>query len=326
MPVASSILTIFGDGWQEFIDPIDVFKEIEHSKQNKMKISEALEKAGYGEDLEKRAEEGPEKEFDHDRIAVSQTRAGQEEEHSANIRSVQKSISGKWDERLFKAVNDSSYVPEIFKTLRSRILHPLNGEAIPKTILITSAIPREGKSFVAANLGISLAHGLDQHSLLVDCDLRKPAMAKMFGLDNSPGLVDYLRDGVALSKLIQKTPIAALSVLTSGIPPENPAELLGSSKMSALVEELSSRYDDRIIIFDSPPMLVAAESSVLAGQVDAMVLVVRQSTSGKAQIQKLIDIVGTERILGIVFNDQKINLLQKRIIKGYASNHGAYYD
>lgn len=318
-------MTIFGDGWQEFIDPIDVFKEIEHSKRNKMKISEALEKAGYSEDLEKRAEEGPEKEFDHDRIVVSQTRAGQEE-HSANNGSVQKNISGKWDERLFKAVNDSSYVPEIFKTLRSRILHPLSGEAIPKTILITSAIPREGKSFVAANLGISLAHGLDQHSLLVDCDLRKPAMAKMFGLDNSLGLVDYLRDGVALSKLIQKTPITALSVLTSGIPPENPAELLGSSKMSALVEELSSRYDDRIIIFDSPPMLVAAESSVLAGQVDAMVLVVRQSTSGKAQIQKLIDIVGAERILGIVFNDQKINLLQKRIIKGYASNHGAYYE
>ena len=191
--------------------------------------------------------------------------------------------------------------------------------------MITSAIPKEGKSFVTANLGISLAHGMDQHSLLVDCDLRKPTMAKLFGLDNSVGLVDYLRDDVTLPELIAKTAIKSLSILPSGKSPANPAELLGSTRMAALVEELSSRYEDRIIIFDSPPLLVAAESSVLAGQVDAVILVVRQSCSGRAQIQKIIDIIGTERILGIVFNDQYINPLQDSIVKGYGSYHGGYY-
>ena len=157
----------------------------------------------------------------------------------------------------------------MFKALRSRILHPLDGDTAPKTIMVTSAVPKEGKSFITANLGISLAHGMDQHSLLVDCDLRKPVLAKMFGLDNRVGLVDYLRDDVPLSELIVKTPVKTLSVLTSGKSPANPAELLGSTRMSALVDELSGRYDDRVIIFDTPPMLVAAESSVLAGQVDA---------------------------------------------------------
>jgi exopolysaccharide/PEP-CTERM locus tyrosine autokinase len=277
-----------------------------------VKISEALDKANYGGSQQ----------FIEIQQKSSLTPASEKftEQHR-----LAKRLSGKWDERLFKAVNDDSYLPEVFKTLRSRILHPLDGEMVPKTIMITSAIPKEGKSFVSANLAISLAHGMDQHSLLVDCDLRKPALARMFGLDNSVGLVDYLRDNVMLSELIAKTPINTLSVLTSGKSPANPAELLGSTRMSALVEELSGRYDDRIIIFDSPPLLVAAESSVLAGQVDAVILVVRQSTSGKAHIQKLIDIIGTERIMGIVFNDQSINSLQKSLVKGYGHYHEGYY-
>lgn len=246
-------------------------------------------------------------------------------ERYAEKHQLAKSLSGKWDERLYKAVNDSNYLPEVFKTLRARILHPQDGESVPKTIMITSAVPKEGKSFVSANLAISLAYGMDQHSLLVDCDLRRPALARMFGLDNSVGLVDFLRDNVALPELIAKTPVETLSILTSGTSPANPAELLGSTRMAALVEELSGRYEDRIIIFDSPPMLVAAESSVLAGQVDAVILVVRQSCSGKVQIQKTIDIIGMDKIMGIVFNDQSINPLQKSIVKGYGYYHGSYY-
>jgi Mrp family chromosome partitioning ATPase len=89
--------------------------------------------------------------------------------------------------------------------------------------------------------------------------------------------------------------------------------------MHALVEELASRYDDRIIIFDSPPALVTAETSVLAGKVDTVILVVRQGGTGLADIQKLINTIGTERILGIVFNDRTINYFEKSVIKGYDS-------
>ncbi|TKB25008.1 polysaccharide biosynthesis tyrosine autokinase [Desulfopila sp. IMCC35006] len=287
------------------------------------KISEVLKKAQYDQDFERQVAERKIqqlKQYPAEPIPVSSQEKVTPQHQRGN------SQSGKWDERLYQAVNDDSYLPEVFKTLRSRILHPLDGRTMPKTIMITSALPKEGKSFVTANLGISLARGLDQHALLVDCDLRKPAMAKMFGLNNSRGLVDYLLDEAALPELIAKIAIKSLSVLPSGKPPANPAELLGSTRMAALVEELSSRYEDRIIIFDTPPLLVAAESSVLAGQVDAVILVVRQSCSGRAQIQKIVNIIGEERILGVVFNDQYINPLQESIIKGYGSYYGGYYE
>lgn len=280
------------------------------------KIAEALEKAGCQEGIKQNVEECAQElpEIKQTSISISNQKTDEKAEPS-------KVLCGRWDERLFYAVNDDICLPEVFKVLRSRILHLKDGGTAPKTIMVTSAIPKEGKSFVTANLGISLAHGMDQHSLLVDCDLRKPALAAMFGIDKSKGLVDYLRDHMKLSELISKTAMKKLSILTSGKPAVNPAELLGSSRMHALVEELSSRYEDRIIIFDSPPILIAAESSVLAGQVDAVILVVRQGGASTTEIQKVVDIIGPDRIIGIVFNDRTINYFEKSLIKGY----GNYY-
>lgn len=230
----------------------------------------------------------------------------------------------QWDRRLYKAVNKDPILPEVFKSLRSRILHPLDGGKVPRTIMVTSARPGEGKTFITANLGISLASGIDQHALLVDCDLRKPSLAKMFGLPGVNGLSNYLRGQATLPELLSKTSVEKLSVLTSGVVPRNPAELLSSARMQAMVVELSSRYDDRIIIFDSPPMLVAAEASVLAGQVDAIILVVRQHGAGKGEISKLIELIGDERILGIVFNDHTTNLFEKTFIKDSSYYYRGY--
>lgn len=222
-----------------------------------------------------------------------------------------------WNARLFKAINEDTTLPEIFKVLRSRILHPQNTKKSIKTVMVTSAVPKEGKSFITANLGISLAQGLDQHSLLVDCDLRRPSLASLLGLSSSSGLVDYLRDDTPIPNLIMKTVIDKLSVIPSGRPPLNPSELLSSGKMMALTNELSQRYDDRIIILDTPPVMVAAETGILAGLVDAVVLVVREGTSKKSEIQKTIDAIGKEKILGIVYNDQKANIFEKTYSNKY---------
>ncbi len=227
----------------------------------------------------------------------------------------------KWDKRLSKAIYDDLSLPEVFRILRSRILYPLEDTTAIKTIMLTSAVPSEGKSFITANLGISLAQGMDQHALIVDCDLRRPTLASLFGMAENAGLVDYLRDNVQLSELIDQTGVEKLTVLASGTPPPNPAELLSSSRMRALVEELSCRYDDRIILFDTPPVLVAAETSVLAGLVDCVILVVRQGVSSKAEIQKVIDKIGQERIFGIVFNDHTGSVFEQSYSKGY----GYYY-
>ncbi len=203
--------------------------------------------------------------------------------HSADLNI--EPTSNPWDARLFKAINQDISLPEIFKVLRSRILHPQNTDRPIKSVMITSAVPKEGKSFITANLGISLAQGMDQHSLLVDCDLRRPSLAKLFGISGSSGLVDYLRDNSPLPHLINKTAVNKLSIIASGRPPLNPAELLSSAKMNELTRELSKRYDDRIIIFDTPPIMVAAESSVLASLVDGVILVVREGVSKKNEIQ-----------------------------------------
>lgn len=229
--------------------------------------------------------------------------------------------SNPWDARLFKAINQDISLPEIFKVLRSRILHPQNTDRPITSVMITSAVPKEGKSFITANLGISLAQGMDQHSLLVDCDFRRPSLAKLFGISGSSGLVDYLRDNYPLPNLINKTAVNKLSIIPSGRPPLNPAELLSSAKMKELTKELSKRYDDRIIIFDTPPIMVAAESSILASLVDGVILVVREGASKKTEIQKAIDSIGRNKILGMVYNAQTINMIDKSYSKRYDYYH-----
>lgn len=300
------------------------------------KISDALEKAGYREGVEQNSGDSGSNSSRHSDVVEQKSSPTTPKIESQDITSTESrpkqnkkesesisvgSGSGRWDERLFAAVNKDKSLSEIFNTLRSRILHPIDGKAVPRTIMVTSSLPKEGKSFVTSNLGISFAHGLDLHALLVDCDLRKPTLASLFGMYNGKGLVDYLRERKTLPELIGKTSVDKLSILPSGKPPVNPSELLSSARMIDLVKELSSRYDDRIIIFDSPPMLAAAESRVLAKQVDGVILVVRQGKAGRDHIRRVIDTVESDRMIGIVFNDYKINYIEKSYIGGY----GGYY-
>ncbi len=279
------------------------------------RFSKALNKAGYNDSLQQQ-DIRREARISESQLVMKKREVKQTDRISSpKIQRAQKTMSGSWDERLLKAINDEPFMPEIFKVLRSRILHPSDGKKSPQTIMITSAIPAEGKSFVAANLAVSFAQGLDQYALLVECDLRAPSVGKNFGFTEEEGIVDYLRDNVNLAHLIKKTSIKKLSLIPGGDPPVNPSELLSSAKMEKVVEELSSRYEDRIIIFDSPPVLIAAESSVLAEHVDGIILVVGQGKAGKSQVRKVVDLVGEEKILGLVFNGHSQNYLEKSIIK-----------
>ncbi len=217
-----------------------------------------------------------------------------------------------WDEKLVTATDVSNGVAESFRRLRALILHPISGKPI-RSVLVTSAGIGEGKSFVCANLGAMMARGVDQHALMVDCDLRRPSLSLQFGIDNRNGLVDYLRDGVNLSSLICQTGLERLSLISAGIPPENPSELLSSKTMTSLIDEVVSRYPDRFVLLDSPPVLAASETGILAQHVDKVVLVVRWGSSGRDQVKKLVDQVGREKILGIVFNAFEMNIFDKRM-------------
>lgn len=226
-----------------------------------------------------------------------------------------------WDEKLMVFSAPASPLAENFRLLRTQILYPPSGKAYKK-ILITSSVPGSGKSFVCANLGISLAQGLDQHALMVDCDLRRSRLATLFNCPNSRGLVNYLQDGEDLGRLIVKTGMRKLSVLPSGPHPANPAELLGSAKVEGMFAELESRYDDRFILIDTPPSLAASETAVLAKHVDGIILVVRWGLGGRAPVKNMVEALGQEKIIGIVFNAYEANMLSAKM-SGY-DEYGQY--
>ncbi len=275
------------------------------------KVSKALDKATQ-------ADSTPTEKVQH-KEDVQEKEKSQVQQQVKVARSVPKSRvlpSGSWDERLSLATTVTGPVAESFRTLRTRILHPGTQKA-PKSLLVTSATPGEGKSFVCANLGIALAQGVDYYSLMVDCDLRKPTLHKLFGLSVERGLVNYLRDGDELSEMIVPAGIESLSVLPAGPPPVNPSELLGSGSMSRLLNELENRYDDRILILDSPPLQAASETAILAQHVDGVVLVVRWGGGRREHIQKLVDLIGRDRIIGVVFNAYQENVLDAKVFGYY---------
>ena len=232
---------------------------------------------------------------------------------------------GQWDDRLILATATTGPVAESIRALRTRILFPSSGK-IPRTILVTSASPREGKSFICANLGISLAQGVDNHCLLVDCDLRKPMLHNLFGLANKAGLSDFLQHKKQIPELLVPSGIEKLSLLQAGPRSINPAELLGSAAMSSLVDELAQRYDDRIVLLDSPPLHAASETSVLAQHVDGVVLVVRYGVSRREYVKSLADAIGRDKILGVVYNAYRATMLDYKVFGYYEYQQEYYYN
>jgi capsular exopolysaccharide synthesis family protein len=139
--------------------------------------------------------------------------------------------------------------------------------------------------------------------LLIDCDLRRPSIHLQFGFGDTPGLSDYLSRGIALPALLLKTSVDHLTILPAGRPPANPSELLSSERMSDLIAEVSARYHDRLIIIDSPPPKMAAESGALARQVDGIILVVKYASTSREIVTQLIDKLGPDKVLGAIVNN-----------------------
>lgn len=232
-------------------------------------------------------------------------------------------VARGWDERLVAAFGAASAVSEEFRRLRTHILHPPDGASPPRTILVTSVLPQEGKTFICGGLGVALAQGVKEHVLMIDCDLRRPFLATLFGQDHEQGLADYLGSGVELGGLIRKTGLGKLSLVSSGLPPTNPAELLGSEGLAAMVREVKERYADRYILLDSPPLQQAAETAILAKLVDGVVLVVREGRSRREAVARFVNSIGPEKIIGVVFNAHESNLLERSLYGPYGSDY--YY-
>ena len=207
---------------------------------------------------------------------------------------------------------------ETFKVLRGQILFPRDRK-VPRSMLVTSTFPAEGKTYVASNLATTLAMSIDEYVLAIDADLRRPRLHRMFGYSKVRGLHDYLVGNARLEELIIKSSIDKLSVLPAGKPPRNPTELLSSNMMVKFLEEVKERYQDRFVIIDSPPSSVTAESKFLAQHVDGIIYVVMANKTPRKDIEKALDNLGRDKILGIVFNGYE------QVRKSYYRYYDRYY-
>ncbi len=213
-----------------------------------------------------------------------------------------------------------SSIAEAYRHLRTSILLSSAGQP-PKTILVTSSQPSEGKTTTAVNTAVMLAQtGADV--LIVDCDLRRPRLHAQFNLSNQRGVTNYLSGEASLEEILQsyeKTP--NLRVMTSGPVPPNPAELLGSNEMRKLLAELSERFTH--VIIDSPPAISFTDASILSTLVDGVILVVHGGKSSRAVVrrakQQLMD-VGAH-IFGVVLNNVKLESTDYYYYAGYYSNY-----
>lgn len=156
-------------------------------------------------------------------------------------------------------------------------------------IMVTSALPGEGKSFSAINLAISIAMELDNTVMLVDADVARPSVLNMLGLPPAKGLLDVLeQNSVDISSVLLRTNIEKLSILPSGTPHPRATELLASDTMIRLLDDMASRYSDRIIVFDSPPLLLTTEARVLASHMGQVIIVVNAENTTQAAVKQAI--------------------------------------
>jgi exopolysaccharide/PEP-CTERM locus tyrosine autokinase len=195
----------------------------------------------------------------------------------------------------------SSVIAETFKVIRTLLLMKIRERGV-KTVLVTSSLPLEGKSFVAANLAVSVALDFDKYVLLVDADVKRPTLHEIFKTEPKLGLTDYLMNGHHnLVDLIQTEILTKLSFIPAGSFHKNSSELLASQKMKQLMKEVKDRYDDRYIIFDSPPAQIS-ETLALANFVDGVLLVVKAGDTAKKLVKKTVAVLGRDKILGVVLN------------------------
>ena len=200
-----------------------------------------------------------------------------------------------------------------------------NGIERANLILVTSSVPGEGKTFTAVNLALSIAMELDKTVLLVDADVAKPSISKLLGISERAGLIDLLEGKtLRVADVLLKTDIPNLRVLPAGRLHQHSTELLASAAMRRLAKELSERYHDRIVVFDSPPLLAATQGSVLATLVGQVVLVIESEVTPQYIVQESVAKLETCKVVGTVLNKTKKGFGFTHYGYGYGHGYGEY--
>ncbi len=209
---------------------------------------------------------------------------------------------------------------------RPLIANAMGKGATPVTngnlVMITSALPGEGKSFTAINLAISIAMELDNTVMLVDADVARPSVLNMLGLPPTEGLLDVVKENsLDISRVLLRTNIEKLSILPSGTPHPRATELLASDAMIRLLDDMAKRYPDRIIIFDSPPLLLTTEARALATHMGQIVVVVQSGETTQAAVKEAVSTINACPLKMMVLN-KATQSASDRYGYGYAYGYG----
>ncbi|MED3660473.1 CpsD/CapB family tyrosine-protein kinase [Ureibacillus terrenus] len=206
--------------------------------------------------------------------------------------------------KLIVESDPKSFISEQFRTIRTNIKFSMPDKEL-KTIVITSAGAGEGKSTISANIAAVFSQE-GKKVLLVDGDMRKPTAHYTFGLKNAIGLSSLLTRQCELGDAVQETEYPGLFVITSGPIPPNPAELLASKQMEAMINSLKDEFD--FVFFDAPPVLSVTDAQILSNRCDATILVVSSGETQKESIVKAKELLDMSKanIIGVVMNNAKM--------------------
>jgi capsular exopolysaccharide synthesis family protein len=217
------------------------------------------------------------------------------------------SVSSEWRDRMATGPGGDRALIEQFTRLAAT-LHQARQANSLRTVMVTSATPGDGKTFTACNLAYVMAETYGYRVLLVDADLRRPSISRMVQLPEGVGLGEALRASVPQKlALAQLTP--RLTFLPAGRPLSNSVEMLVSPRMQLILEEASSKFD--WVILDAPPVAPTSDARLLSKMVDGTLFVIRAGKTQHADVQKSIDMVGRDHILGVVLNDVAVEAADK---------------
>ena len=216
------------------------------------------------------------------------------------VAAVGREAVGTLDTRLVAAGAPQSLAAEQYRLLRTRISRAENGRAM-RAIIITSPNKGDGKSLTAANLALTMAQEFQQRVLLLDADLRRPSIHRLFGVSETPGLSDVLMGGASLDEALVMVQEHRLTLLPSGLIPTQPAELLGSAGMRRVLDLLRTRFD-RILI-DMPPVAPLADVAIASTMADGVLMIVRAGVTPKPAIERALSGIDAGKVLGLVLND-----------------------
>lgn len=229
-------------------------------------------------------------------------------------------------ERNFVAIStERKLIYEEFRVIKRKLINNAFGGLSstlkhPNLILVTSSRPGEGKTFTAVNLALSIALEQDKTVLLVDSDVLRPNVSRTLEISAPVGLTDYLSsDAVDVSDIMYSTNVERLKIITAGKPHHLSTELLASDKMAALVQEFASRYPDRIVIFDAPPLLGVNETSVMAAMCGQAVVVLEENKTKLNELEKSLSLLPKDLAVGFVINKAYYSR-----DKGYGYGYGYY--